>query len=83
MDARVRPQVDQLHCPLDRGEGRLPDRPAGECQDGAVVVRIRIEVEHMAGRGGGYGNRFQHLLAPAFREVRNCLDQVQSLADEG
>jgi hypothetical protein len=66
MQALVRPQVDALDGDADRAQQTLdePVAESGECDHGAVMVWIRIGVEHVRGRGAGNDRRYDGLVAP-------------------
>jgi len=77
MHAAVLAQIDSLDCGADRAEqaGDHSGPCPGKRDDGAVVVGIGVDVEHVRlARGGGDG--VDHIGAAAFRKVRHRLEKL-------
>ena len=77
MDAVVLPQVDPLGRARDPGEQRVRELllVGDEGEDGAVMVRIGVDVEHVCTAREGLPDGGDHREIPPFRHVRDGLEQ--------
>ena len=70
-------QVDSLLRARDSGEKRVAELTLGarEREDRAIVVGVRVDVEHVGVRGERRLDRLDRAAIPPLREVRDGLER--------